>query len=99
MLSDGEDRRTFGYNDLKALKRAYPNGTLSGETKLRKFSDGTSNRCHWYEVKPELVVWAGSRTNAETGYAAAQACGNTSYGRKLSDVRRIYSDDFVRVPE
>src|SRR6185503_7585590 len=57
-ISEGEYRSGFGYDSFESLKLSYPNGTLSGETKLRKFSDGTSTRSHWYEVKPEWVVWA-----------------------------------------
>jgi len=98
-ISEGMDRTEFGYNDLGMLQRGYPEGTLSGETKLRKFSDGTSTRSHWYEVKPEWVVWAMSRNSAEASYKGAVSVGNTDFGRNLSDVRRIYHDDFVQVPE
>lgn len=98
-ISEGMDRTEFGYDSFEKLSRAYPDGTLSGETRLRKFSDGTSIKSHWYEVKPEWVVWAGSRSIAEDSYKGAVDVGNTDFGRNLSDVRRIYRDDFVQVPE
>jgi hypothetical protein len=71
----------------------------SYKKELRKFSDGTSTKSHWYEVKPEWVVWAGSRSIAEDTYKGAVDVGNTDFGRNLSDVRGIYRDDFVQVPE
>jgi hypothetical protein len=95
MISAGMDRTEFGYDSFEKLTRTYPDGILSGETKLRKFSDGTSIKSHWYEVKPEWVVWASSRYEAETNFVA----GGDHYGKSLDRARAIYSDDFKQVSE